>query len=121
MKIKQRFSPATGRDNDVSIIGGMLTGEWQLCLLFCFWGGDFYNPIEDVRVQFTGEGEYIITVGSLTEHGQWEVTESIQKSFRLQHTPRNHYFHGNIFVCDDLLLFHNSGVDGCDHYFARIL
>lgn len=103
-----------------SSIDAALTGEWDRVYYSCFSGEMDEPPIGELRLVLTEEHQLEIYKNGLLERTDtWEVIPRGNENFELKTTQNHPWLNGDIVICDNLLVFFESYISGCDNYFEK--
>ena len=99
-----------------------LIGEWQWKYIQCFWtpndaNGDDYAGLE---IKFKPDNTLEVREnGVLTQTASWKIQTSFDDSFEVETVPEVVLLYGHIAICNDIIAFSHSYIDGCDNYYKR--
>ncbi|PHN05029.1 hypothetical protein [Flavilitoribacter nigricans] len=97
-----------------------LIGEWDHVYYSCYSGEMEEIPVGDLRLVFKENHELeIYRDGLLDRQDTWEVIPRGSENFALTTSQIQPWLNGDIVICEDLLVFFESYIDGCDNYFER--
>ncbi len=107
--------------NEISLRDSLI-GEWRWLYTQNFWAPEaaHYTTNQDVCITFRSDSLlHVITQGDTLHTTKWEIMLKQNNNYELALEAPHQYLHGNILLCEDLLLFNNSYVDGSDNFFER--
>ena len=101
-----------------------LIGEWEWIFIDCFWwypeqaNGEKYQGLSVIfRADSTLE---VVEKRQVTQTAHWEIVDGYNGFLALEVDPPVEQLHGLIRrYCNDVVLFNDSYVDGCDNFFRR--
>ena len=100
-----------------------LVGKWRWLYTQNFWAPEaaHYTTNQELFIRFRSDSLLHVTAQGDTLHTtKWQVILNRNDSYELGLQEPHQYLYGNILICEDLLLFNNSYVDGSDNFFERI-
>lgn len=101
-------------------VDAALIGEWDRVYYSCYSGEMEETSIGELLLVLTEDHELEIYQNGLLERTDtWEVVPRGSENFELKTNLIHPWLNGDIVICDDLLVFFESYIDGCDNYFER--
>ena len=103
-------------------VSNELIGEWEWEHISCYWNPDDDNDNEyrGLTIEFNEDQSLIVREeGLITQASSWKVVDGDANLYALEVDPRVIQLYGRILICDDLLEFNDSYIDGCDNYFRK--
>ncbi len=102
-----------------------LQGTWQLKQQSCFWSGEQDLSGQQLFVTFHLNQYQVSNNGKVIGTGEWGIGKESTGNFWEMKFPEgikngNPYLLGNIFICDNEVLFNYSYIDMCDNYFRKV-
>jgi len=111
------------KDWHAELLRDSLLGEWRWLYTQNFWAPEaaHYTTNQEVFISFRPDSLLHIVVREDTLHTtKWQVSLRRTNMYQLVLEEPHQYLHGDIVLCEDLLLFNNSYVDGSDNFFERV-
>jgi hypothetical protein len=110
-----------GKEWDEIKIGDALIGEWEWEYVRCFWNPENAETIKsgELTVEFkTDKTLNVIENGQIIQTSNWNITFR-PNVYEISVEPVVTQLSGNIYFCDNRVLFFESFRDLCDNYFKR--
>lgn len=103
-----------------STVEAALIGEWDRVYYSCYSGEMEEISIGELLLVLTDKHELEIYQNGLLERtDSWEVVPRGSENFELKTDLSHPWLNGDIVVCEDLLVFFESYIDGCDNFFEK--
>ena len=104
-----------------SQINANIEGTWVWVSNACYWTGkETYSADKHVVVTFNDGSLYkIFEDGRLIAEGTWTLSQSGDDSWSFITSGTTTYLHGNVWLCNNEIVFNSSYIDGCDYYFVK--
>lgn len=101
-------------------VDAALVGEWDRVYYSCYSGEMDEIAIGELRLVLTDDHQLEIYENGLLERtDSWEVIPRGNENFELKTSQILPWLNGDIVICEDLLVFFESYIDGCDNYFEK--
>ena len=101
-------------------VDAALVGEWDRVYYSCYSGEMDEIAIGELRLVLTDDHQLEIYENGLLERtDSWEVIPRGNENFELTTSQILPWLNGDIVICEDLLVFFESYIDGCDNYFEK--
>ncbi len=105
---------------DSTLVSSKLIGTWKCEKRSCFWTNTTELAKKNVIVTFKSDRSFFVTENAvIITQGNWKVVSEDSTSWGLNLSSPSEYLYGRILFCDNLVLFNNSYVDGCDNLFKK--
>ena len=101
-----------------------LIGSWKWIYTECFWFPENAKNTENenVQIDFLSDSTLnVIVDGKRMSSTKWTVITEDGKFYGMKLDSHvTQLLYGRIFICDELVEFNDSYIDGCDNYFKKI-
>ncbi len=101
-----------------------LIGSWKWIYTECFWFPENAKNTENenVQIDFLSDSKLnVIINGKLMSSTKWTVIAEDTKFYGIELDSNvTHLLSGRIFICDEIVEFNDSYIDGADNYFKKI-
>jgi hypothetical protein len=117
------FSDCNASQNfDSTKLAEELVGSWKWTQFYSELGGKV-NADKEVVISFTSAGIFTVTEeGIIVTQGCWALkTNEYRQTYELDIDASSKYLNGNIFLCNNQLMFYSSYIDAGDFLFERII
>lgn len=97
-----------------------IIGEWERVYFSCFSGEMGEVGPDELTLYLMADRKLEIYRNGLPDRTDtWEIVPRGSENFELKTSQIQPWLKGDIVICDDLLLFFESYIDGCDNYFEK--
>lgn len=97
-----------------------IIGEWERVYYSCYSGEMGEIPAGELLLILHENHELEVYQDGLLERTDtWEVVPRGSENFELKTSQILPWVNGDIVICDDLLVFFESYISGCDNFFER--
>lgn len=99
-----------------------LIGQWRWIYSVSYWAPDDgrNTESENTLIRFSGDSTLNVVIdGSSQSSIRWSVVQRDGDLFGVDTENTVAQLYGRILLCDNLLEFNNSYIDGSDNYFER--
>jgi hypothetical protein len=101
-------------------VDAALIGEWDRVYYSCYSGEMEETAKGELQLILTDDHQLEIYQNGLLERTDtWEVIPRGSENFELKTSQIHPWLNGDIVICEELLVFFESYIDGCDNYFER--
>ena len=105
---------------DEQTLQNEMYGEWNWVFAASPWTVEGMNTErERTKLTFSSDSTLFIKVNGVTTFSSGWSLEQSGDLFNLESDSSHLLLHGGILLCDNLLSFNSSWVDGGDYYFER--
>jgi hypothetical protein len=106
----------------VASVDAALIGSWERVYYSCYSGEmEEIDPGELLLVLKADHQLEIYENGILQRTDTWKVVPRGSENFELETTFIQPWLNGDIVICDGLLVFFDSYIDGCDNFFEEVI
>ncbi|MCB0630687.1 MAG: hypothetical protein R2824_07570 [Saprospiraceae bacterium] len=103
-------------------VDAALLGSWEWVYYSCYSGEMEETEAGELLLKFYSDHQLeIYRNGLLDRVDTWKVIERGSENFELETDLIHPWLNGDIVICDELLVFFNSYIDGCDNFFEKVL
>lgn len=105
-----------------SQISANIEGTWVWVSKACIGrgGSETFSAGKYVVITFNDGGLYKVFEDSkLVSEGTWTLSQSGNDAWNIVTTSPTTYLHGNVWLCNNEVVFSSGYVDGCDYYFTK--
>ncbi|MGI6048624.1 MAG: hypothetical protein ACOYEG_11595 [Petrimonas sp.] len=118
--IVQLYNCHKSQKYDSTKLASKLIGTWKWTTYSAEIPGTI-KADKNVFLNLTKEGEFTVTENSVVvTRGNWKLKVADIDLFALDLNNPSTYLYGRILLCENLVLFNNSYIDGGDNLFVRI-
>lgn len=105
----------------VATVDAALVGSWERVYYSCYSGEMGEVAQGELLLLFKADHQLEIYEDGLLERTDtWKVVERGNENFELETGLIQPWLNGDIVLCDGLLVFFNSYIDGCDNFFEEV-
>lgn len=101
-----------------------LIGSWKWIYTECFWFPENAKNTENenIQIDFLSDSTLnVIVDGKRMSSTKWTVITEDTKFYGIELDSNvTHLLSGRIFICDEIVEFNDSYIDGADNYFKKI-
>lgn len=105
-------------------LASAMAGNWEWQYISCYWTPEDANSeaCESCELRLGEDGNFnFVEDGAVSLSGTWTLLESFSAGYyTIQTSPSLEWALGQVYLCDDQLLFFNSYIDGCDNYYNAL-